>query len=102
MTISVFSKSATSKEGKPYSIYLGRLTNKATGAEVSCRIKFRESAGKPKEFPCNIVVDKEHANLVTQTYVVPDTGEERITRTLWVSAWTPGPEYIDHSLDEYE
>lgn len=102
MIITVFSKSATSKEGKKYSIYLGRLVNKTTGEEVPVRIKFRESCGTPKDFPCVIVVDKQNANMVRTSYVVEETGEERVSRVLWVSRWSDGGTYVDHSLDDYE
>lgn len=104
MQITVFAKSATSKEGKKYNIYLGRLINKNTGEEVNVRIKFRESCGQPKADACpmNILVNKEDANMVTSKYVVEDTGEERTTRTLWISGWSEGPAYVDHSLDDYD
>jgi hypothetical protein len=50
----------------------------------------------------NILVNKEDANMVTSTYVVEETGEERTRRTLWVSKWSEGPAYVDHSLDDYD
>lgn len=104
MIITVFAKSATSKEGKKYIIYLGRLTNKATGEEVNVRVKFREDCGQPRADACpmTIIVPKEAANLVTSTYTVEDKGEERTSRTLWIAKWSEGEPYVDHSLDEYD
>lgn len=104
MQITIFAKKGTSKEGKNFIIYLGRLVNKNTGEEVNVRVKFREDAGQPKaeRCPMNILVEKADANMVTSTYVVEDTGEERTRRTLWVSKWDEGPAYVDHSLDEYD
>lgn len=104
MQLSIFAKQSTSKEGKKYYIYLGRLVNKNTGEEVNVRVKFREDCGQPKveKCPMNILVDKADANLITSTYTVEDTGEQRTRRTLWVSKWSEGAPYVDHSLDEYD
>jgi len=104
MQLTIFAKRGQSKDGKNFNIYLGRLVNKNTGEEVNVRVKFREDAGQPKpeRCPMNIVVDKNDANLVTSTYTVEDTGEQRTRRTLWVSKWSEGAPYVDHSLDEYD
>ena len=104
MQLTIFAKKGTSKEGKNFIIYLGRLVNRNTGEEVNVRVKFREDCGQPKGdlCPMNIIVNKEDANMVTSTYVVEDTGEERTRRTLWVSKWYEGPAYVDHSLDDYD
>lgn len=104
MQLTIFAKQGTSKEGKKFSIYLGRLVNRNTGEEVNVRVKFREDCGQPKaeRCPMNIIVDKADANMVTSNYVVEETGEERTRRTLWVSKWSEGPAYVDHSLDDYD
>lgn len=102
MNITVYAKKATSKEGKNYSIYLGRLINKVTGEEVNVRLKFREDCGQPKADSCpmNIIVSKDDANLVEKAYTVD--AETRISRTLWISRWEQGEAYVDHSLDDYD
>lgn len=102
MNITVFAKKATSKEGKNYSIYLGRLINKITGEEINVRLKFREDCGQPKADSCpmNIIVAKDDANLVEKAYTVD--AETRISRTLWISKWEQGEAYVDHSLDDYD
>lgn len=101
MIISVFAKTGTTKDGKKFDRYIGKLTKK-DGSELTVAIKFREDCGKPKSFPCNIIVDKDNANLTHPEYVREDTGEVVKGNTLWVSAWKLGEKYVDHSLDEFE
>lgn len=104
MRIDVFAKNLTSKDGRPFKTYSGKLTNKS-GDEVFVNIKFREDAGKPLNNPCTIVVDKAGCNLVEkkEQYTDKDTGEvkEAIRRTLWVSKFNE-EEFIDTSLDDYD
>lgn len=104
MKLAIFAKRMQSKEGKQYAIYLTTLQNRVTGEEIKARVKFREGGGvpKPDNCPMNIIVSKENANLVTSKYTIEDTGEERLTRVLWVGEWSEGEPYVDHSLDEYE
>ena len=102
MEITVFAKSKTTKEGKPFSTYFGKLTKK-DGSEISTEIKFTQDAGTPSKFPCNIIVNHEDANLTEKnvTYTKDGVEKEAIQRRLWISAWREGQEYIDHSLDEF-
>lgn len=101
MEISIFSKRRTSKEGKTFYQFLSTL-EKADGTTDTVRVCFRNvDAPKPESCPRNIVVRKEDCNMATRRFTDPSTGEQKTGRTLWVTAWEPGSEYIDHSLDEY-
>lgn len=103
MNLTVFAKSKTSKEGKSFNTYFAKLTKK-DGSEVSTELKFREECGVPKSFPCNIIVDKQHANLVEKQVTFEKDGEEKeaLQRKLWISKWTDGEPFVDHSLDDFE
>lgn len=103
MNLTVFAKSKTTKEGKPFNTYFSKLTKK-DGTEVSVELKFREECGAPKNFPCNIIVDKQDANLVEKEITYEKDGEEKeaLQRRMWISKWTDGEPYVDHSLDDFE
>jgi len=103
MTITIFAKQKTSREGKAFYIFLSTLTNKQTGETMPVRVKFREAAGTPDPHMCPRVItfEKKNANMVREHYV-NDDGEARQTATLWVSAWSDAGEYVDHSLDEFD
>ena len=89
MEITVFAKKKQTKTGKVFFTYLTTLKKK-DGTEDKMEVKFREEAGIPDSFPCNLVINRE------------DTGEVFETRTLWVTKWTQGTPYIDTSLDDYD
>ena len=100
--ITIFCKKRQSKDGKKtFNSYLTTLTKK-DGTTQTVSVKFREEAGEPKEFPCNILVEKKNVNLHERKYRREDTGEEAIGHTLWVTEWKKGSEYIDHSLDDFD
>lgn len=106
MQITVFAKKRTTKEGKLFYNYLGKLKKK-DGEEITAQIKFREECGNPKadQCPMNIIVEKENCNFSTKKVEVND--EEGSTKTyirneLWVSDWSKGEEYVDHSMDDFE
>ena len=103
MNLTVFAKSKTTKEGKAFLTYFSKLTKK-DGTEVSVELKFREECGAPKSFPCNIIVDKQDANLVEKEITYEKDGEDKeaLQRRMWISAWTDGEPYVDHSLDDFE
>lgn len=105
MIITVFAKRQQTKGEQPRTFYnyLATLTNR-NGEEMPVQVKFRDEAGQPKpeKCPMNVVIDKADANLVKRQYTVNETGEIRIAHTLWVSKWTEGEPYVDHSLDDYE
>lgn len=103
MELTVFSKKKSTKEGKPFLTYFAKMTKK-DGTELTTEVKFREECGAPKECPCNIIVEKQDANLVEKPITYEKDGEEKdaIQRRLWVSAWVDGEPYVDHSLDDFE
>ena len=104
MQVTVFGKKKQTKDGKTFTAFVAKLTRK-DGSEITASVKFREDCGQPKleETPCNIVINKKDANLVTQTYTREDTGEDALSYTLWVSKWERSKEaYVDHSLDDFE
>lgn len=103
MNLTVFAKKRTTKEGKTFNTYFTKLVKK-DGEEVTTEVKFRDECGAPSEFPCNIIVNKDNANFVEKpvNYVDKNGVEQEATRKqLWVSAWTQGEAYVDHSLDAF-
>lgn len=104
MNLTVFGKKKQTKEGKSFTAFVAKMT-KLDGSVLTASVKFREECGQPKleECPCNIIVNKEDANLAERTYTRADTGEEAVSYTLWVSKWERSSEpYVDHSLDDFE
>ena len=103
MQITIFAKKRQTKEGKTFYNYLSTLVSR-DGRETPVQVKFRDVAGQPRpeNCPCNIIVDKADANLSVREYTDTNTAEIRQSKTLWVSAWENGPEYVDHSLDDYD
>ena len=104
MKITVFAKQATSKEGRNFYNYFGKLT-KVDGSEVTVNLKFKKTAGEPDgaKCPMNIVVDKTNANYVEkeETYTKDDEEKVALKKTLWINAWTEGEAYRDESLDAF-
>ena len=78
---------------------------KKDGSEITAQVKFQTECGTPQECPCNIIVDKKDANFSEKekTYTDAKTQEEKQTveRVLWVSKWTNGEPYEDHSMDDF-
>lgn len=103
MEFTVFAKKRHTSEGKSFYSYLATLKKKS-GEPITVSVRFREDAGnpKPENCPMNVIVLKSDANLSTKKYTREDTGEDAISYTLWVSAWSKGTEYVDHSLDDFE
>lgn len=101
MELTIFAKSRTSREGKPFTAYVTKLTKKDT-TTMSVSVKFREECGAPKKENCpmNIIVERDKMNLSDRTYI-DAAGELKTGYTLWVSAWSKGAEYVDHSLDDF-
>lgn len=102
MEITVFSKKRTTKEGKKFFSYLTTITDK-NGEAFTCSVKFRESCGQPRgeSCPVNIVVEKKACNLASKEILLDD-GRTVVSRTLWISEWKAGSEYVDHSLDDFD
>ena len=100
MEMTIFSKKRKTAEGREFSTYFTELLNKNSGELEKISVKFREECGAPKVFPCNIVVEKENCNISKRTYE-DEEGLKKETRDLWITAWTEGSAYVDHSTDEY-
>ena len=102
MEISLFAKKVTTKEGRTFYKYLSTLTRK-DGEQQGVRVCFTEDAPapKPENCPCNIVIEKKDCNVSTRHYT-DKNGNEREARTLWISGWKNGSEYVDNSMDDYE
>ena len=101
MELVIFAKNRTSRDGKPFTAYVTKLTRK-DGTTMSVSVKFREECGAPKKEMCpmNIVVDRDKMNLSDHTYMDAE-GVLKTGYTLWVSEWNKGAEYVDHSLDDF-
>ena len=103
MNLTIFAKKRKSEDGREFYTYLTTLKRK-DGTELKCQVKFRESCGTPKgaECPMNIVVNKNAANLSAKDIEREETGEIITVYSLWVSEWTKGEKYVDHSLDDFD
>lgn len=105
MEITIFAKKRTNKEGKTFYNFLSTL-NRKDGTTETVRVAFRDTgdntAPKPDSCPRNIIIDKQACNMASRRYTDPNTGEIKESKTLWVTGWQPGSEYIDHSMDDYE
>lgn len=99
MKITVFATKSHNKDGKEFTSYSGRLTNR-DGEVISMGIKFKQPCQGPRreDCPVNIVFDRSDANLQTRY----DEKEDRTYKTLWLSKYTLGEAYIDHSLDDFD
>lgn len=103
MEITIFAKKRNTKEGKLFITYLSTLTKKS-GEKETVSVKFKDTcpAPKPEDCPLNIVIEKQNANLSSRMFTNPNNGEVAISKTLWVTEYTLGGEYVDTSLDDYE
>lgn len=101
ITVNVFKKDRTSKEGRKFASYLTRLTNKTTHEEVSASVKFEEGVDAPKEYP--IRIDVLNGSVSCKKYQDVRTMEEKDSFTLWVREWKKSDEvYEDKSLDDWK
>ena len=74
MEITVFAKKKQTKTGKVFFTYLTTLKKK-DGTEDKMEVKFREEAGIPDTFPCNLVINREDCNVSKKLKNREDTGE---------------------------
>lgn len=95
MKITVFGKKKTSKEGREFTSYFSKLTNK-DGEEIGVTVKFRKECGYPSTVPVILEFDKKTANITTE---VTDDGS--VFQTLWITEFKES-DYVDHSLDDFE
>lgn len=104
MEISLFAKKRNTKDGKIFHQFLTTL-ERTDGTTETVRVAFRNIDGneipKPETCPRNIRFEKPDANMARTKYTDPNTGEIKERKTLWITKWEPGSEYIDTSLDEY-
>ena len=104
MEITLFAKKRTTKDGKVFHQYLSTL-EKRDGTTETVRVAFRNVEGnnipKAESCPRNIAFNKEDANLSTTKYTDNETGEIKERKTLWITRWEQGSEYVDRSLDDY-
>lgn len=103
MKITLFAKTAHSRDGKAFIRYIGKLTNKE-GKEVTMTV--RPSGDIPQfvqsKCPYIIEFDKKDANLQSKKYTDKD-GNERTSYTLWVKKYKESDEkFVDHSLDDFD
>lgn len=103
MRVDVFGKKGTSKDGRAFMTYIGKLTRK-DGEVVTCTIKFREEVGNPKKVPCTIEFDKKAANYSEKEVEYEKDGlmETAVRRTLWIQGDYAELEYVDTSMDDFE
>ena len=97
LTLTIFSKQRTSKDGKKFMTYFTKMPNEDT----SIKVKFRQVCGAP-ECPANIDLRQKGCNMSTEPYTDSVTGESKESRVLWISEWEMSPnEYHDSSMDDY-
>lgn len=103
MEIVVFSKARTSKDGRAFYSYIGKMTRKSTGEVLTVAVKFRRDCGAPDPHTCPRVIqfDKSNANFTEKTFITDD-GKTITSRTLWLSAWMDGGEFVDTSMDDFD
>ena len=98
INVTLFAVQRDNKDKKKFTRYFGDLVKK-DGTIVRTGVKFRQSCDGPKreDCPCNIVVNVEDANLANRY----DKERDKVFTTLWVSNYTMGEPYEDHSLDDF-
>lgn len=112
MKITVYAKKRMKKDGKPFSVYLSKITNRE-GDEIPVTLHFKQTVSviPPEKCPCVIEFPKTSANLSKKEkrYAKTDvvTGEQvetiSIDNQLWISEYRICEnEYRDTSLDDFE
>lgn len=100
MEITIFAKRRKSKDNNIFYQYLSTLTKK-DGTTETVRVAFRDcQPPKPDSCPRNITFAKTDANMATNTYTDTE-GNKKQRKTLWLTTWENGTEYVDHSMDDY-
>lgn len=102
MKITLFAKTAHTKEGKSFIRFIGRLTNKE-GKEISMTVRTPSKVPQFDETKCPYIIEfnKQDANLQPHKYTDKD-GNEKTSYTLWLKAYKESEEqYVDHSLDDF-
>ena len=103
LKITVFAKKITKKDGTKFTTYLTKLSTKS-GEEISAKVMFNdENYPKPKaeSCPCVLLVDRSSSNLSSKINTNEETGEQFVSKTLWVGKYELSDEkFVDHSLDD--
>ena len=103
MKITLYAKTAHSKEGKAFIRYITSMKNKE-GKVISMSVRTPSDVPGFVQSKCPYIVEfnKEDANLQARRYTDKD-GNEKVSYTLWLKAYKESDEkYVDHSLDNFE
>ncbi len=102
MEISIFAKRRQTQDGRQFFQYLTTLPRR-DGTDETMRVCFRDcDPPSPTTCPRNITIEKRTSNISVRRYTDPRTEEIKSGKTLWLSAWGEGSEYVDHSMDDYD
>lgn len=87
---------------RPFYNYLSTLVNTKTGEPLGVQLKFREACGAPDPLKCPmfIMVDRNDMNLSYDKYIT-EHGDEATAAKIWITNWSEGGKYVDHSLDDF-
>lgn len=103
MKITLFAKTAHSRDGKAFIRYIGKLTRK-DGTEISVVVRPTGDIPQFVQSKCPYIIefDKKDANLQSKKYTDKD-GNERTSYTLWLKKYKESEEkFVDHSLDDFD
>lgn len=103
MVVTIFSKKRTTKDGKPFNVFVANLTKK-DGSKVYCNVKFADGIEPPRVDVCpvNIDIEKTNANL-SQKVETTEDGNVYEHNTLWVKKYEFSKTlYVDESLNDFE
>ena len=102
MKITLFAKTAHSRDGKPFIHYITSMKDK-NGKEISMSVRTPSDIPGFVQSKCPYIVEfnREDANLQARRYT-DKNGNEKISYTLWLKAYKESDEkYVDHSLDDF-
>ena len=103
MKITLFAKTAHSKDGKAFIRYITSMKDK-DGKEISMSVRTPSDVPAFVQSKCPYIVEfnKEDANLQARR-CTDKNGNEKISYTLWLKAYKESADkYVDHSLDNFE
>ena len=103
MKITLFAKTAHSKDGKAFIRYITSMKDK-DGNVISMTVRTPSDVPGFVQSKCPYIVEfnKEDANLQERRYT-DKNGNEKISYTLWLKAYKESADkYVDHSLDNFE
>ena len=103
MKITLFAKTAHSKDGKAFIRYITSMKDK-NGKVISMAVRTPSDIPAFVQSKCPYIVEfnREDANLQARRYT-DKNGNEKISYTLWLKAYKESDEKnVDHSLDNFE